>query len=859
MKKFLIISMIFLLLSVALCTAEDVSSSGSVVKLSFRVNDEMRTAALYVPPGYETSRDWPLVVYLHGGGGRGTNSGKPARTRLRKGPIMGAVRQNNERFKALVLMPQCPEGKIWAPVPPDPIQSAWRLRRHGREPVPDAEAHVTEAIDATVKQYPVDEDRITLTGHSMGGEGTMRYAALHPNRFAAIAPSAGAAVIVPEDAPKLAGMGVWIFQGENDGVSSAALARRMVDAIRTAGGEVRYTEFKDANHGIAKRVYRDTELIDWLLKQKRQDVAGMGDQFCGVESAEEVLVDWETKKAKVNKLGAETSRDEGLTVAFPEAGTGVMLTAPDGKWDLSDYVVVAIDIQNPGGKPVTLIGRLNGHPWADSFLHVPAGSKDTMIIHMMRKTLDDRRKEQFVDMKGIPGGHLWHWDAFHPGKVKSVMLRDLGGTSAGRRVRITAVRAIGAYSPLSAQKEKTFFPFVDKFGQFKHRGWPGKVKSAEGLKKSAAKELQDIKKNPPPSNRDKYGGWKNGPKIKATGHFRTAKHRDKWWLVDPKGYLFWSHGINGVRFRSPTKVAGRKNYFEDVPQGSRGKRRIDFAEANLAAKYGPDWKAEAADMAHRRLESWGMNTVANWSSPQVYELDRTPYVVPIHYAGWGNDGLADLLQNPKEFREALRKRLMQEKGKTSDDPWCIGYFVDNEIKWRRGMDAEFYYKTVREEVKRVAPNKLYLGSRLHGHAQPHGSKPHLIAAAAKYCDVVSINRYRFSPSDVRMLDGVDVPLIIGEFHFGALDRGMLHTGLRGVSNQQQRAYAYEHYVKQALKHPHIVGTHWFTYRDQPITGRGDGENYQIGFVDICDTPYRETLEASRRIGKEMYEIRSGGK
>ena len=249
-----------------------------------------------------------------------------------------------------------------------------------------------------------------------------------------------------------------------------------------------------------------------------------------------------------------------------------------------------------------------------------------------------------------------------------------------------------------------------------------------------------------------------------------------------------------------------------------------------------------------------MNTVGNWSDPQGYLRGKTPYVVAIHYS-WSKGAVQEQIKNPEQLRPSLRKRLEQERGKTNEDPWCIGYFVDNEIKWRRGMNAEAYYKVVREEVKRVAPHKLYLGSRLHGHDTPHGSRPHLVAAAAKYCDVISINRYRFSPSDLRMLEGVDKPLIIGEFHFGALDRGMLHPGLRGLSNQAQRAYAYEHYLTQALKHAHIVGTHWFQYREQNVTGRSDGENYQIGFVDICDTPYQEIIDASRRIGDRLYELR----
>jgi hypothetical protein len=70
-----------------------------------------------------------------------------------------------------------------------------------------------------------------------------------------------------------------------------------------------------------------------------------------------------------------------------------------------------------------------------------------------------------------------------------------------------------------------------------------------------------------------------------------------------------------------------------------------------------------------------------------------------------------------------------------------------------------------------------------------------------------------------------------------------------------RAETYKNYVQGALANPYIVGTHWFQYKDQATTGRGDGENYQIGFVDICDTPYPETITAVRQVGYNMYEYR----
>ena len=90
------------------------------------------------------------------------------------------------------------------------------------------------------------------------------------------------------------------------------------------------------------------------------------------------------------------------------------------------------------------------------------------------------------------------------------------------------------------------------------------------------------------------------------------------------------------------------------------------------------------------------------------------------------------------------------------------------------------------------------------------------------------------------------PVIIGEFHFGALDRGMFHTGLVPTQSQEDRANAYKSYVRGALDNPLIVATHWFQYRDQATTGRFDGENYQIGFIDICDSPYPETIKACGR-------------
>jgi hypothetical protein len=185
--------------------------------------------------------------------------------------------------------------------------------------------------------------------------------------------------------------------------------------------------------------------------------------------------------------------------------------------------------------------------------------------------------------------------------------------------------------------------------------------------------------------------------------------------------------------------------------------------------------------------------------------------------------------------------------------------VDNEIHVSTDPAwFESYYKQVGALAKEILPDTLYLGSRLDYHDWPDDppERFEIVRSAAKYCDVISFNFYKFTLDDFVLPGGVDKPVIIGEFHLGALDRGLFHTGLRAVVDQNQRAEGYRYYVTSALQSPYIVGAHWFQCYDESTTGRFDGENYEIGFLDICDTPYWETIAAARDVGYNLYSIRS---
>jgi hypothetical protein len=161
--------------------------------------------------------------------------------------------------------------------------------------------------------------------------------------------------------------------------------------------------------------------------------------------------------------------------------------------------------------------------------------------------------------------------------------------------------------------------------------------------------------------------------------------------------------------------------------------------------------------------------------------------------------------------------------------------------------------TINAAVRKHDPNHLNLGIRFGG------SPADDVLKAARGFDVFSANIYRYAPSREtfdRIYSLVQKPILIGEFHIGAPERG-LSQGLVQAMNQQERAAGYRYYVEQSASHPAVIGTHWFQWLDQPVTGRNDGENYNIGFVDVTDQPYAEMVAAAKLTHERLLEIHRG--
>jgi hypothetical protein len=628
---------------------------------------------------------------------------------------------------------------------------------------------------------------------------------------------------------------------------------------------------------------------------------------------------------------------------------GITLPAPGGKWDLSPFARVEVDVRNAGTNQASVSLRVD-NPGADGARHcvqvgitLEPGASGTIAADMPHPLLDaDGKPIKLFGMRAFPGGANAASD-FDPGNVTQLLV-FVAKPSEDHSFEVDNIRAVGE-SGTPLELTGSFFPFIDQYGQYIHRDWPGKTHGPEDIEAHRQAEEEDLAARPGPEGWDKWGGWEAGPTLAATGFFRAEKRDGKWWLVDPDGKLFFSHGIDCVgAWGDDTPLDDRDGWFAGLPdpsgefadcygQGSaihdyykgRTMRTFDHGVANLRRKYGPAFLDRFTDVSHRRLRSWGMNTIANWSDSRVYEARRTPYVTTVWFGGKplaGSEGYWGQFRDvfDPSFEEAIRQAMAGQVGRGVGDPWCLGFYVDNEIAWGDEVSlalaalaspkeqvakqvfiedlrakygevaklnegwgtayaswealletrelpdrvkarddlvafytktAERYFSVIRAAVKEAAPGQLYLGCRFAW------VNDFAVRAAAKYCDVVSYNLYVPSVASFRIPEGLDVPLMIGEFHFGALDRGMFHTGLVPVKDQAARAKAYQDYVRGCLRHPLFVGCHWFKYRDESTTGRPlDAENYQIGFVDIVDTPYAETIEACRKVGYGMYEYRA---
>ncbi len=641
------------------------------------------------------------------------------------------------------------------------------------------------------------------------------------------------------------------------------------------------------------------------------------------------------------KVDLVSEQPATLAIRFDEPAwdSGVTLLPPQGRefWDLSAGKILSVDVENTSSEKQL---RLT--------MQITSGSKEEKNLHRVnsgialnpgeKRTLNllIPHRANHAAPEGVPGPRFVDSDKVTmieffiqwPFESKQKGLADY---------RLSDLRMTGDAEKPTAPTGDAFFPYIDVYGQYMHSDWPEKIRSDDDLKKEHSKELASLNASKRPAAWNRFGGWANGPLLKSTGNFRTEKYKGKWWLVDPEGRLFFSHGIDVLHAHTDaTRTQDHEKWFSFPVKTWTA----PFTDWNLEKKYGKkDYSSEFFDTLGKRLESWGMNTIGDWGKADLILKSRMPYTLELT----SHNSKSPQIEGSKlKFYDVFDPAYVQrmktlikteaakrpEVAKSLTDPLCIGYFIDNELnfgnrgrqilgddvikspakqpskqEWVKDLKAKYgkigklnsawgttyvdwdavlatteapdskgfkadseifflksveqYFRLCRDSIKTVAPNRLYLGCRF---ISTDAVRKSLYDASKKYCDVLTVNVYAHSTANIAGDKFPDMPVLIGEFHFGILDRGMFSAGLAPTgTTQAERAVAYTRFVQGALTSTHIVGTHWFQFRDQPLTGRWDGEGYQIGFVDVADTPYTELTRAAREVGENMYAYRLRGK
>jgi len=362
-----------------------------------------------------------------------------------------------------------------------------------------------------------------------------------------------------------------------------------------------------------------------------------------------------------------------------------------------------------------------------------------------------------------------------------------------------------------------------------------------------------------------YGGGRKVPIINyLAANLIRAFGPEKWyerWAQIALGYLR-SFGFNTVANWSDWKIARAAQFpyvrpmhpvFANTPKVFR-----DFPDV-----YHPEFEKDAAREAETLAETAGDPALIG------YFLMNEPT--------WGfaseSPAAAMLYTAPEcESRKALAQRLKERYG--SDEALAAAWGMDVTFAgvaqghWRvpltdaarRDLDAfssvmvERFFRVLSEACRAVDPNHLNLGVRYYT------VPPKWAMAGMRHFDVFSLNCYRerIPHEAVQVIAReLGMPVMIGEWHFGALDVGLPASGIGRVRTQADRGRAFRIYVEDAAADPHCVGVHYFTLYDQSALGRFDGENYNIGFLDVCNRPYEPLAAAARRSHERLYDVAAG--
>jgi len=402
---------------------------------------------------------------------------------------------------------------------------------------------------------------------------------------------------------------------------------------------------------------------------------------------------------KAKNVQLETS-NEVLNITVNKNEEGLLVI--NGDWDLSDWIYLTLELRNNNNELVRfdpiLTGEVKNKKWSNPLWSIGwLNPNETRLFNCVllpdystRNSHYTQMHEDFPNMRGMPDG-ISFARSFDLKLTKQIKLK-IPATESAKNLTLVSIKLNKpSRSKLYLENPEGFFPFIDEYGQYKHDTWRGKITSDKQFLQELLVEEQDLKNFKGSDEWNEFGGFENGPKHKATGHFRVEKIEGKWWIIDPSGALFWSNGVNSAgRLNVSTPYTGRAHFFEALPSksdASYGKfykgTEYHFGKANLLRKYGTDEEKPYVSRTLSRMKSWGLNTMGGWSHEGVISApkeQKAPYTLSVGTTKIGiNEKLPDVFD--PEWETHVRNVIGNKAKRANKDPYFFGYFVDNEMHW----------------------------------------------------------------------------------------------------------------------------------------------------------------------------------
>ncbi|MFD7942721.1 hypothetical protein [Streptomyces sp. NPDC059744] len=473
---------------------------------------------------------------------------------------------------------------------------------------------------------------------------------------------------------------------------------------------------------------------------------------------------------------------------------------------------------------------------------------------------------------------------------------------------------------------------VDRYGQYLHQDWPGKVVSDEQLRSEYAEEAARLADVAPDRIRyDRYGGLKELGRHKATGYFRLEQVDGRWWFVTPDGHLFILKAVDafspeewgyGTWWKSPDGTL--IDLFEELPdpvefascytEDDKG-HVVSFLRANLARKYGDDYRPKWRETVAKRMIDWGFNAQGKWTLDTevvMPYLAQAPTPTDVIRVLWGIDPF-----DPDFSRKLDRTFDLRANRK---DPWLVGYFFENERGWSRDVVAEVvkrdstlaaktafvryladtygddvdrvnvilgtdaksfhalrdtpiniarvpaaditafitlasktYFRKVRKAIHRQDPHHLFLGGSL---VPTWRTSPEWNVGGREYLDAISFDWYSTSVDYLRQYEGYGKPILTLEFSFMFPERGMTAANAATTAtSQQDRGEKYRAFVEAQAGSRAFVGFAWFSAYDQAVTRKpGATEAFNVGLTNQQDQPYYDMLDIMREVNRGIEAV-----